>query len=186
MGEGILYTTGVEAENSAVNFSKNSVPPLYKNQSPKFIQELSGDPNPQYFLKSTAVQMGGVLPYKWETYCRTNGRRTAWCPFIQSIKRRKVQRYKWGAYCRTNWRCIAVLSPRPVGVRVSETLLIHYGYSYKGGYLKGGHLKFRRIPRAHKNKIGTPPPQNPKCPPPLNFMRMEVFLRKESKNSRRP
>ena len=26
------------------------------------IQELSGDPNPQYFLKSTAVQMGGVLP----------------------------------------------------------------------------------------------------------------------------
>ena len=35
MGGGILYTTGAEAENSAVNFSKNSVPPLYKNQSPK-------------------------------------------------------------------------------------------------------------------------------------------------------
>ena len=33
------------------------------------IQELSGDPNPQYLLKSTAVQ--------WEAYCRTNGRRTA-------------------------------------------------------------------------------------------------------------
>ena len=28
-----------------------------------------------------------------------------------------------GAYCRTNWRCIAVLSSRPVGVGVSETLL---------------------------------------------------------------
>ena len=35
MGEGTLYTTGAEAENSAVNFRKNSVPPLYKNQSPK-------------------------------------------------------------------------------------------------------------------------------------------------------
>ena len=35
MGEGILYTTGAEAENSAVNFSKESVPPLYKNRSSK-------------------------------------------------------------------------------------------------------------------------------------------------------
>ena len=32
-------------------------------------QELSSDPNPQYFLKSIAVRMGGVLPYKWEVYC---------------------------------------------------------------------------------------------------------------------
>ena len=31
----------------------------------------------KYFLKSTAVQMGGVLQYKWEVYCRTNGRCTA-------------------------------------------------------------------------------------------------------------
>ena len=35
MGEGILYYTGAEAENSAVNFSKSSVPQLYKNQSPR-------------------------------------------------------------------------------------------------------------------------------------------------------
>ena len=49
------------------------------------IQELSGTPNPRYFLKSnagtngrhTAVQMGGVLRYKWEAYCGTNGRHTA-------------------------------------------------------------------------------------------------------------
>ena len=27
-------------------------------------QKRSGDLNPQYFSKSTAVQMGGVLPYK--------------------------------------------------------------------------------------------------------------------------
>ena len=32
-------------------------------------QELSGDPNPQYFVKSTVVQMGGVLPHEWEVYC---------------------------------------------------------------------------------------------------------------------
>ena len=85
-------------------------------------QKHSGDPNPQYFSKSTAVQMGGVLPYKWEAYCSTNGRRIAGFPFLRSLEARKVRRYKWGAYCRTNWRCTAVLSPRPVGVGVSETL----------------------------------------------------------------
>ena len=35
MGERYLYTTGAEAENSAVEFSKDSVPPLYKNRSSK-------------------------------------------------------------------------------------------------------------------------------------------------------
>ena len=66
--------------------------------------------------------MGGVLPYKREAYCRTNGRRTAGFPFLRSLEARKVRRYKWGAYCRTNWRCTAVLSSRPVGVGVSETV----------------------------------------------------------------
>ena len=80
------------------------------------------DPNPQYFSKSTAVQMGGVLPYKWEAYCSTNERRIAGFPFLRSLEARKVLPYKWGAYCRTNWRCTAVLSPRPVGDGVSETL----------------------------------------------------------------
>ena len=49
------------------------------------IQELSGDPNPQYFPKSTAVQMGGVLPYKWEAYCSTNGRCTVAFPFPPTL-----------------------------------------------------------------------------------------------------
>ena len=66
--------------------------------------------------------MGGVLPYNWEAYCSTNGRCTVGFPFLQGLEARKVQRYKWGAYCRTNWRCTAVLSSRPVGVGVSETL----------------------------------------------------------------
>ena len=35
-----------------------------------------GDHNHQDFLKSTAMQMGGVSQYKWETYCDTNGRST--------------------------------------------------------------------------------------------------------------
>ena len=86
-------------------------------------QKRSGDPNPQYFSKSTAVQMGGVLPYKWEAYCSTNGRRIAGFPFLRSLEARKVRRYKWGAYCRTNWRCTAVLFRQVVGVGVSETLL---------------------------------------------------------------
>ena len=39
--------------------------------------------------------MGGVLPYRWGTYCRTNGRRIAGFPFLRSLEARK-------AYCRTN------------------------------------------------------------------------------------
>ena len=57
--------------------------------------------------------MGGVLPYKWGTYCSTNGRRIAGFPFIRSLEARKAGWYKWGAYCRTNWRCIAVLFRQP-------------------------------------------------------------------------
>ena len=87
-------------------------------------QKRSGDPNPQYFSKSTAVQMGGILPYKWEAYCSTNGRRIAGFPFLRSLEARKVRRYKWGAYCRTNWRCTAVLFGQVVRVGVSETLPI--------------------------------------------------------------
>ena len=89
-----------------------------------FIRNVSGDPNPQYFSKSTAVQMGGVLPYKWEAYCSTNGRCIAGFPFLRSLEARKARRYKWGACCRTNWRCTAVLLGQVVGVGVSETLPI--------------------------------------------------------------
>ena len=72
-------------------------------------------PTPNTFSK--------VLPYKWEAYCRTNGRCTVGFPFLQGLEARKVQRYKWGAYCHTNWRCIVVLSLGLVGVVVSDTLL---------------------------------------------------------------
>ena len=94
---------------------------------PVFADPVSETPTP-VLSQSTAVQMGGALPYKWEAYCSTNGRCTVGLPFLQSLEARKAQRYKWGAYCRTNWRCTAVLSPRPV-VGVSETLLISLSLS---------------------------------------------------------
>ena len=82
-------------------------------------QGISGAPNPQYFLTSTEVQMGGVLPYKWAAYCSTNGRCTAGFPFLKGLEARKGQRYKWGVYCRTNWGCTAVLFRRVVRVGCS-------------------------------------------------------------------
>ena len=59
------------------------------------LQKLSGDPNPQHFLKSIAVQMGGVLPCQWEAYCNTNGgwRCTFGFPFLNLIKAQKPRRY---------------------------------------------------------------------------------------------
>ena len=80
-----------------------------------FLRNFRWPQPPSTFSKSTAVQMGGVLQYKWEVYC--------WFPCLQGLEARKVLRYKWGACCRTNWRCTAVLSSRPVAVGVSETLL---------------------------------------------------------------
>ena len=38
--------------------------------------EHPGGHNHQDFPKSTAIQMQGVLQYKWEAYCDTNGRST--------------------------------------------------------------------------------------------------------------
>ena len=38
--------------------------------------EHSGDHNHQDFPKGTAIQIGGVLQYKWEAYCHANGRST--------------------------------------------------------------------------------------------------------------
>ena len=57
----------------------------------------------------------------FRTYCRTNGRRTAvqmggvlsGFPFFKAGRYSNIN---GGGCCRTNWRCIAVLSPRPVRV----------------------------------------------------------------------
>ena len=70
------------------------------------------------------TRKGGVLLYKWEAYCSTNGRCIVGFPFLQGLAARKALRYKWGGVLPYKVRCAAVLSPRPVGVGVSETLLI--------------------------------------------------------------
>ena len=80
-------------------------------------------PQPQVFSRKychtngrrTAVQMGGVLQYKWEVYC--------WVSLSSSLRSQEGATIQMGAYCRVNWRCAAVLSPEPVGVGVSKTLL---------------------------------------------------------------
>ena len=65
----------------------------------------------QYFLKSTAVQMRGVLPNKWEAHCSTNGRCTVRFAFLKARLRSQegpgtqmgggVLPYELGVYCRT-------------------------------------------------------------------------------------
>ena len=81
------------------------------------IRNVPVTPTPGIFLKSAALQMGGVLPYKWEAYCSTNGRRIAGFPFLRSLEARKV---------------IGGVLPyflgQVVGVGVSETLPNKCGY----------------------------------------------------------
>ena len=78
----------------------------------------------------TAVQMGGVLQYKWEAYCRV-------FPFFEAWKPGKYSDTNGGAYYRTNWRCTAVLFRQVVGVGVSETLPIEGAvFRHGGGALK--------------------------------------------------
>ena len=65
-----------------------------------------GDHNHQDFCRSTAIQMGSVLQYKWEAYCDTNGRRTDSIslslqpPGIKSTAMQigGVLQYKWEVY----------------------------------------------------------------------------------------
>ena len=71
--------------------------------------EPPGDHNHQDFLKSIAVQMGGVLRYKWEAYCDADGRSTEVFPFNESSVAPNALQYKLEAYCNRNWKCIAIL-----------------------------------------------------------------------------
>ena len=73
------------------------------------IGEHPGDHNHQDFSKSTAIQMGGVLQYKWHAYCDTNGRSTDSISLSleprgtksTAIQMGGVLRYKWEVYCDT-------------------------------------------------------------------------------------
>ena len=75
----------------------------------KIIGEHPGDHNHQDFSKSTAIQMGGVLQYKWEAYCDTNGTSTDSISLSSerrgtksiAIQIRGVLQYKLEVYCDT-------------------------------------------------------------------------------------
>ena len=92
------------------------------------IQERSGDPNPQYFSKSTAVQMGaycrtngGVLQYKREAYCGVSLSSKLRSQESAAIQMGGVLPYKLGVYCRTFWT-----SCRGWGFRnIAQRLLFH-------------------------------------------------------------
>ena len=63
----------------------------------------------------TAVQMGGVLQYKWEAYCRLS-----LSSKLRSQESTAIQ--MGGRIAVPYWRCTAVLFRQVVGVGVSETL----------------------------------------------------------------
>ena len=71
---------------------------------------------PDLSEKYCRTNVGGILPYKRESYSSTNGRCTVGLPFLQGFRSQGGTAIQRGAYCRTNWRCTAALSPRPVGV----------------------------------------------------------------------
>ena len=74
--------------------------------------EHPGDHNHQDFPKTTAIQMGSVLQYKWEAYCDTNGRSTDSISLSSegrvtestAIQIGGVLQYKLEVYFDTFWR----------------------------------------------------------------------------------
>ena len=94
--------------------------------------EHPGDHSHQDIPTSIAIQMGGVLQYKWEAYCDTNGS-TDSISFSSERRTPKILQYTLEAYCNcnTNWRCIAIQIREVVVVGVSDVLLT------LGGYLVG-------------------------------------------------
>ena len=69
--------------------------------------EHPGDHNHQDFPKCVAIQMGGVLRYKWEANCDTNGRSTESVSLSSELRGTEstaiqiggVLQYKLEAYC---------------------------------------------------------------------------------------
>ena len=55
------------------------------------IRNFQEPPTPGTFSKVLPVQMGGVLRYKWEAYCSTNGGCTAGFAFLQGLEARKAE-----------------------------------------------------------------------------------------------
>ena len=64
----------------------------------------------------TAVQMGGVLQYKWEAYCHL------WVSLSSKLRSQESTAIQMGGVLPYKLRCTAVLFRQVVGVGVSETL----------------------------------------------------------------
>ena len=88
--------------------------------------------------------MGGVLQYKWEAYCDTNGGVLTVFPFTQTVGAPEALRYKLEAYCNTNGSRIAILFREVVVVGVSDILLRKVG---EGLARRVGAQGWRRVGR---------------------------------------
>ena len=128
--------------------------PPRKTVSNPLTQKRSGDPNPQYFAKSTAVQMGGVLPYKWEAHCRVSLSSKLRSQESTAIQMGGVLPYKWEVYCRTfQTGC------RGWGFRK----IAHHQEPRKGGFSRGGFCTIQCTPKklrmpqniGHSSTFGT-------------------------------
>ena len=96
--------------------------PRCRQLLPATSQELFGDPNPHYFLKSTAVQMGGVLQHKWEVYCWVLLPSRPGSQEVTAIQMGGVLLYKLEVYCSTFFE-----TSRGWGFRNSACYFIVFG-----------------------------------------------------------
>ena len=66
---------------------------------------------------------------------------------------------------------VSILSKNSLAITDFHAKKAQHVQLFENPFLEPPHSIFPRIgqknPRAHKNKIGTPPPPNPKIPPPL-------------------
>ena len=104
------------ASDSAITLARFRPSKLLSNQN------LSGDPNPQYFLA-----------YKWEANCRTNGRRTAvqmggvllGFPFFEARSQEGTAIQMWGVLPYTWEACCSTLSETSRGWGFWTLLIYH-------------------------------------------------------------
>ena len=117
------------------------------------IWRLQSQPNPQYFSKSTAVQMGGrtavqmggVLQYKWEAYCGVSLSSKLRSQESTAIQMGGVLPYKLEVYCRTFQTSCRGWGFRNIAQRkYRETSLINV-MSSSQGKTKGQQLKGKII-----------------------------------------
>ena len=110
--EGTLACSPDTKNRNERMFGCSPVPKIRPNHpflKPPLIGKHPADHNHQDFLKSTVIQMGGILQYKWEACCDTNGRSTGSISLSLEPRGTKstaiqiggVLQYKWEVFCDT-------------------------------------------------------------------------------------